>query len=341
MMGVTHAITGATVWQVGCLIAATEGHLPGTYVVVVGTALCAFGALLPDIDMPGGVGPDGERRPGSLVAQSLWFVTQAVAQTVAMTSALVHANSRAPADKPNRNGHRGLTHTLAFCLFVMLAFGALGQYGGAWAPLAVVFWAAATAIRAMLPPGRRSFSLGRVFSKLGDAAKSTAKVSGRKGARRWRAAARWLKRLAWLTGFVHVPTAPFGALVVAAVMWRWPAPSGWWLGYAIAAGCLVHCLGDAMTHSGVPLLWPWPVQGQVWYPVRPRPEWRFKTGGRKSEQVSDGVTVKVISEDRVEENVLAWSSVAVVLAGAGVAYLTWWPTVLSWTAAVQAWWPKR
>lgn len=338
-MGVTHATTGAAVWQVGCLIAATEGHPPSTYVVLVGTALCAFGAILPDIDMPG-----GEDRAGSLVAQSLGFLTQGLARAVARLSVRVHRRTRAAGDKPNGNGHRALTHTLAFCLAVMVAFGVLGQYGGLWAPLAVVFWAAGTGIRATLPPGRRSVSVGRGFSRAGKrlsrAARTSALWGGRKTARRLRWWARWCKRLAWLTGLVHLPIAPVGALVVVAVMWRWPAPSGWWLGYAVGAGCLVHCLGDAMTKSGVPLLWPWPVQGQVWYPVRPRMEWRFTTGGRKRQLVEGGGTVKVIPEDRVEEYVLGYSALVAVAASAFVAYLAWWPTVLSWTSAMQAWWPK-
>jgi membrane-bound metal-dependent hydrolase YbcI (DUF457 family) len=55
------------------------------------------------------------------------------------------------------------------------------------------------------------------------------------------------------------------------------AMSGW-LGIAVAAGCLTHCLGDALTESGCPFLFPLPIAGETWYEIRP-PRWlRFRTG---------------------------------------------------------------
>ncbi|GAA3878286.1 metal-dependent hydrolase [Saccharothrix violaceirubra] len=53
-----------------------------------------------------------------------------------------------------------------------------------------------------------------------------------------------------------------------------------WLGIAVGVGCLVHCLGDAMTISGCPILWPVPILGETWYELGPPPWWRFRTGGR-------------------------------------------------------------
>lgn len=62
--------------------------------------------------------------------------------------------------------------------------------------------------------------------------------------------------------------------------WTW-----WWLGFAIGLGHLVHILGDCMTLSACPLLWPLPI-GRLprdrdgwrtvglWYPLR------FRTGKR-------------------------------------------------------------
>ncbi len=52
-----------------------------------------------------------------------------------------------------------------------------------------------------------------------------------------------------------------------------------WLGTAIALGMVVHSVGDAITESGAPLLWPLPIRKRRWYPVgSPRPL-RFRTGG--------------------------------------------------------------
>ena len=45
-------------------------------------------------------------------------------------------------------------------------------------------------------------------------------------------------------------------------------------------GMIVHSVGDAITESGAPLLWPLPIRHRRWYPVgSPRPM-RFRTGGR-------------------------------------------------------------
>lgn len=55
------------------------------------------------------------------------------------------------------------------------------------------------------------------------------------------------------------------------------AMSGW-LGIAVAVGCFTHCLGDALTKSGCPFLFPLPIAGETWYEIRP-PKWlRFSTG---------------------------------------------------------------
>jgi membrane-bound metal-dependent hydrolase YbcI (DUF457 family) len=52
-----------------------------------------------------------------------------------------------------------------------------------------------------------------------------------------------------------------------------------WLGSAVTIGMVVHSLGDAITESGAPLLWPLPIRQRRWYPVgSPRPL-RMRTGG--------------------------------------------------------------
>lgn len=67
-----------------------------------------------------------------------------------------------------------------------------------------------------------------------------------------------------------------------------------WLGWAVTVGMLVHSVGDSLTSSGAPLLWPVPVRGRVWAPVRP-PGWaRFRTGGPVEWVVLAGATVVVV-----------------------------------------------
>lgn len=75
-----------------------------------------------------------------------------------------------------------------------------------------------------------------------------------------------------------------GALVAAGTAaslaaWALPAASWWWLGLPIAVGCLAHCLGDALTNSGCPILWPLVIAGRRWFPVGPPKAWRFGTDG--------------------------------------------------------------
>jgi membrane-bound metal-dependent hydrolase YbcI (DUF457 family) len=53
-----------------------------------------------------------------------------------------------------------------------------------------------------------------------------------------------------------------------------------WLGIAVAAGAFVHCLGDALTESGCPFLFPIPIAGETWYELRPPAMLRFQTGKR-------------------------------------------------------------
>ncbi len=53
-----------------------------------------------------------------------------------------------------------------------------------------------------------------------------------------------------------------------------------WLGIAVAVGCVVHDLGDAVTKSGCPFLFPIPIAGETWYEIRP-PRWlRFRTDSK-------------------------------------------------------------
>ncbi|KMS92222.1 metal-dependent hydrolase [Prauserella rugosa] len=73
----------------------------------------------------------------------------------------------------------------------------------------------------------------------------------------------------------------------AAIWWAWEvAPHalteleamGGLLGLAVALGCVTHCLGDALTESGCPFLFPLPIAGETWYELRPPSLLRFRTG---------------------------------------------------------------
>ncbi|KNX38943.1 metal-dependent hydrolase [Luteipulveratus halotolerans] len=51
-----------------------------------------------------------------------------------------------------------------------------------------------------------------------------------------------------------------------------------WLGAAVAVGCFTHCVGDSLTRSGCPFLFPLPIAGETWYEIRPPRPLRFRTG---------------------------------------------------------------
>jgi membrane-bound metal-dependent hydrolase YbcI (DUF457 family) len=256
MLGRTHAATGAAAWLVGCAAAALIGHAPGVYEIAVGTPLCAFGAILNDIDCP-----------SSSVAHSFGYPTRWLARRVAWLGERVHAATSTPLDPPDRDGHRTITHVALFAVLAFLGFGWLGVHGGVWAVAGMTAFAAATALRALKVHGTGRYLL---------------------------------------------------AAAVAAAGWWWPAPSGWWLGWAIGAGALVHCLGDRQTNTGVPLLWPLKICGRRWYKFRAAKWLRFETGA-----------------DDNPEGLIRWTcGLCCVLAGAGMAYARWPEQVLAVVSAV-------
>lgn len=52
------------------------------------------------------------------------------------------------------------------------------------------------------------------------------------------------------------------------------------LGVAVGLGCVVHMLGDLITHHGCPILWPIPIAGRRWYNVTLPGDVAVKAGGR-------------------------------------------------------------
>lgn len=78
-------------------------------------------------------------------------------------------------------------------------------------------------------------------------------------------------------------TAGVGSVVVAAGFVQLVVPSApsdgwWWIGLPVFWGCLAHSLGDCLTFSRCPLLWPLEIRGCRWTPVG-SPKWlRFRTG---------------------------------------------------------------
>lgn len=70
-----------------------------------------------------------------------------------------------------------------------------------------------------------------------------------------------------------------GVLLVALVNTDKMAAMSPWLGVAVGAGCLVHCLGECVTGDGSPLFWPLPLGGQLWRGIQAPALVRFAAGG--------------------------------------------------------------
>lgn len=136
--------------------------------------------------------------------------------------------------------HRHLTHTLMFAL-VLGGICAATSIASPWVPLGWLAFGAVLTIDRLGVVGLAGTLLG---------------------------AGTWL---------VAAATAPGG---FEAAFWASVHSTTGWLGLAVALGCFVHCLGDAITSAGCPFLFPLYLRGETWYELRP-PRWlRFKAGGR-------------------------------------------------------------
>lgn len=147
MMGPSHALSGAAVWLGGSLAAQHYLDIHQSPVqLAVGTAMCAGGALLPDLDLSGRVTAN---RGGATVARTLGIVTLFLAECVEKLSLLVYNLTRMKKDPERDNGHRTLTHTLVYNVAVGFGTVELCLHFGKWAVLTVLFLAFAVALRGL------------------------------------------------------------------------------------------------------------------------------------------------------------------------------------------------
>ncbi|MFE6306218.1 metal-dependent hydrolase [Nocardiopsis changdeensis] len=77
-----------------------------------------------------------------------------------------------------------------------------------------------------------------------------------------------MKKLGSLRKRKHATLWIAGGLAVAAMLGYEQTPAWWLIGSVVFAGALVHVLGDWLTRSGVPLAWPFVVNGKRWWMFR-------------------------------------------------------------------------
>ena len=177
--------------------------------------------------------------PGAKASRLLGPITRIVSAAVRTFSSVLYRITKGPRDEDSTGKHRHATHTVAAAVLLGFLAAGAGAKGGRWAVLAV---AVAGLILAA--------------DVLGD----------------WIIAA-VIGAAVWSVAGGVIPGMTAADAVQAGL-----AAIGSWIGVAVAVGMFVHCLGDSLTRSGCPWLWPLPIRGETWYEIRlPRPL-RFSTG---------------------------------------------------------------
>lgn len=238
MMATGHAVSGATVWLAGWSWAALAGLAhPGVDVLTAGALICAGGALVNDLD-----------HPKARLAQLGGRPTRWVAKQVGRLGAGVHAATKLDADRPDLDGHRTLTHTFVFAALagvLVAGLAGLSDELGDWLAR-TTGWPIAE-LGKLLAAG-----IVFTFTKLGYAAARSAFGGTQRRMRIWPGKIRrWRKAtvVAWAAGIYAYTVLPADV---------------WWLGLAVGVGLATHCLGDAITAAGCPILWPLPIPSRVW-----------------------------------------------------------------------------
>ncbi|GGO91004.1 membrane protein [Wenjunlia tyrosinilytica] len=226
----------------------------------VGAAAAATGHTMPWPVLVGGaaicagaaLAPDLDHKAAT-ISRAFGPISKAACGVIDGLSHAVYRATRKPGDPSRNGGHRTLTHTWVWAVLIGAGTSFLAAYGGRWAVLAVLFVHMVLAIEGLL----------------------------------WRQARVSSDVLVWLLGAA-------GAWILSDILDRdgrhWlftePGQGHLWLGLPVVLGALVHCVGDALTVSGCPILWPIPIGRKRWYPLGPPKVMRFRAG--------DWVEVKVL-----------------------------------------------
>ncbi len=147
MMGPSHALSGAAVWLAGSWgLDHFAGYDQTPLAIAVGTAVCAGGALFPDLDLSGRV---TRNQGGATVARTFGVLSLFVAECIEKMSLGVYYATKLSRDPRRDNGHRTFTHTLPFTGLVGWGTTALCAHVGRWAVLGIVFFMVGLALRGL------------------------------------------------------------------------------------------------------------------------------------------------------------------------------------------------
>jgi membrane-bound metal-dependent hydrolase YbcI (DUF457 family) len=145
MMGRSHALSGAATWLAGSWVMEQffDYHQSPLY-VALGTAMCAGGALLPDLDLSGKVTTG---QGGATVAHTFGPVSMFISEVIEKVSLGIYTATRLSHDPKRDYGHRTFTHTLPFVVLMGWGCTFLCQRFGKWAVLPILFLMIGLALR--------------------------------------------------------------------------------------------------------------------------------------------------------------------------------------------------
>lgn len=188
--------------------------------------------------------PDLDQKSAT-ISRAFGPLSRILAHLIDKLSVAVYNATRGKGERRRSGGHRTLTHTWVWAVLIGAMFSFAAVTWGRWAVLVTLFIHMVLAVEGLL------WRMARVSSDV----------------------------LVWLLGATS-------AWMLAAVLnepgnganWLFTGEPYLWLGLPIVLGAMVHCLGDALTISGCPVLWPLPIKGRRWYPVGTPRFMRFRAG---------------------------------------------------------------
>ena len=246
-MGPSHSMSGAAAWLGATAVyTVSTGNEIAWPVLVLGTAVTAGAALAPDIDSYGST----VVRSFGIFGRVMYWIANGLSLGV---YGILHTHK----DGPKENGHRTLFHTTLMAilsgLFVSFASSAGGttelwgqqySWGAIWA---IVFMGIFLHL-----------ALGGLFVK------PISKARSQFGP---------YLMMVFTAGLTIAIAFALGKVGDASTN------SYWWLGLAVGFGWFVHLMGDFITKMGVPLLFPIPWRGRLWWNFATPTFMRITAGG--------------------------------------------------------------
>lgn len=149
MLARGHVLGGAAFWLAGSAVADHYWHYhQSPAAIAVGTAMCAGGALLPDLDLSGKV---TSNEGGATVARAFGVPGLFVAECCEKASLAVRNTVRMKKDGQLHNGHRSFLHTLPAAALASWGATELCTHQGRWGSVGLLFVCFGLAFRGLFP----------------------------------------------------------------------------------------------------------------------------------------------------------------------------------------------